>query len=371
MEIPRWDDWPHVLRMQQFSRATLELITEHAQRFEAALSVEHDLPKLSSRTKQRRLRTLFYEPSTRTETTVLDAAWRLGVSGHAVKAPGSFSSAVKGESFTEAIAAFTQTGGMGRLRGADLVVVRHKRQGSSAAAAKVTTAAVAGREGAVPVAIVNAGDGKGQHPTQALVDLMTIYQERKHIARPLDNLTVLFPGDLRRSRVINSLLYLFGRFGDSGNIQVIFCCPQGFGPKAGILAYLARHNVQYRFTASTRDFPQVVEEADIVYMNRVQRERKTKRPFLAKHRRRIVFQADYLDKLREGAFVMHPLPINRDGQDKPAEIAKELAPLAQAGDPRCAWLRQSHRGLPVRAALLDLIFAGMDEAEAGDMCSGP
>lgn len=361
MDVMKWRNWPHVLEMQQFDVEALEKIVKHASAFEDAMRSGKPLPRLSA-PKPRRMRTLFYEGSTRTETTFFDAATALGCVVHAVKDPKTFSSALKGESFEDAIAAFTRVGGMGHLRGTDCVIIRHPEEGSSRKAAHIIDTALGDGEAKIPLAVMNAGDGMEQHPTQALTDLATMYRERGTGQHPCENLTILFPGDLRRSRVVNSLLYAFGRHGNQHKIKVLFCCPDGYSPKGELLSYLARHRVNFEFLPVS-DFPDAIKQALIVYMTRIQRERQDGPTISAADRSALVFRKEYLQLLQPGAFVMHPLPINNDPEDPPPEIDVELASLAYKGDPRCAWQRQSHRGLPVRAATLDLIFAGMDEIE--------
>ena len=363
MKIPYWKDWPHVLEMQQFRPQDLMAIIHHASVFEEALHRDEPLPRLSRKRrranggkKRRRVRTLFYEASTRTATTFLDALHELECSAHDVQDPGEFSSAAKGESRRAGVASYITDGD---IRGCDGVIIRDKEEGASHNAADVVETILGMKFKQRPLFVINGGDGKGQHPTQALVDLTTISRHRIGHEHFLDDLTVLFPGELDKSRVVNSLLYAFGKF--SGHrIRVKFCCPRGMGPKMDLLEYLTRHQVPYEFVVE-RDFAKAIEGVDIVYMTRVQRERKQPGKRSIKiNRDAYVFRAEYLPRLKKGAFIMHPLPINEDPDDPPSEIDPELSPLALCGDPRCVWLKQSHRGLPVRAALLDLIFAGLD-----------
>lgn len=363
MKIPRWKGWPHVLQMQQFRPRELMAIIHHASAFEDAIRRDKPLPRLSKKRrranggkKRRRMRTLFYEASTRTATTFLDALHELECSAHDVQDPGNFSSAAKGESRPAGVSSYTTDG---NIRGCDGVIIRDKEECASQSAADVVETILGKKFKRRPLFVINAGDGKGQHPTQALVDLTTISRHRTGHNHFLDDLSVLFPGELDKSRVVNSLLYAFGKF-SRHRISVKFCCPRGMGPKSELLEYLTRHEVAYEFVAE-RNFAQAIGDVDIVYMTRVQRERKTlgKKPIKI-NRDAYVFRAEYLTLLKKGAFIMHPLPINEDPDDPPPEIDPELTPLALRGDPRCVWLQQSHRGLPVRAALLDLIFAGMD-----------
>lgn len=225
-------------------------------------------------------------------------------------------------------------------------------------AAKVVDTANGDGQPKRPLSVINAGDGTGQHPTQALVDLFTIHQERRKVnGHPLDNLTVLFSGDLKRGRTTNSLLYLLGKFGERHRIRVLFSTHKALGPKEELLMYLARHRIDYQFIPK---LAKAIPEADVIYMTRIQRERTDGKSYKKLDRHRYIFQKKHLSLLRSSAFVMHPLPINRDPADPPAEIDDELTPLAIAGDPRLAWFRQSLRGIPLRDALLDLIFARID-----------
>jgi aspartate carbamoyltransferase catalytic subunit len=343
----RWEDWPHVLRMQQFTAADLIAITNHANNFFSCIERETALPRLSALIRHR-VHLLFYEPSTRTTDTFDGAAIRLGCQPHEPPDPTAFSSAVKGQSLEAAIGhhVFDCSG----------FVVRHTAEGSSERAATVVDTMVASRRWK-PRFVINAGDGGGQHPTQALTDLTMIARRRPE--KFLRDLTIFFPGDLVRSRVVNSLLYAFGKF-EEHNIHVLFCCPDGFSPKAEILLYLSKHGIGYNFVPPS-NYTTAICQADVVYMTRMQRERGGEKGFSRSEREAYVFRKEHLDLLREGAFVMHPLPVNEDPDDPPAEIQNELMPMAYAGDARCAWIDQSHLGLAVRAALFDLIFAGMDQ----------
>lgn len=375
--VIEWKDWPHVLRMQQFSADTLEAIIDHALKFEEALIADRKWPRVSEEKRrgadgaehQRRIRTLFYQPSTRTETTFIDAIEGLGGSVHAVKDPQAFSGAQKGESFSLATMAYTTAGNLGYLRGCDGIIVRHQDDGAAQRAVDTIETALRNSSTAVrPLFVINAGDGKkGQHPTQALVDLATIAKQRQgQRGHFLDDLSVLFPGDVARSRVINSLLYAFGRFDDRAKVRTIFCCPEGLGPHQEMLMYLARHKVDFDFV-TPREYPDAIERADLHYLTRLQREYDKDQdmdipPF---NREDYVFRKEYMKLLKEGAFVMHPLPINEDPDDPPPEIDQELIPLAIAGHPQLVFGQQSLRGLPTRAALLDLIYAGLDSCISG------
>ena len=359
MEIPRWEDWPHVVRTQQFSVAALEAIASHAGKFEEAIQQGKPLPRLST-LNRRIIKLVFYESSTRTADTFWTAGHWLNCSVRDIPDPSTFSSAVKGESFRDAIAALTRCGGMGDYQSADCIVIRHKEEGAAAQAAKIVETANGDGMFHRPLAVINAGDGSGQHPTQALGDLCTLFRERRNEGRhPLDEMTLLLPGQVAGSRTSNSLLYLIGKFGQKHPLHVIFSVLPGLEPSPDILEYLGRHRVSYCFEPN---FESAIPEADVIYMMRIQRERQNVKEhgYTLADKERYVFRKEHLSLLKAGAFVMHPLPINRDPNDPPAEIDDELTPLALAGDSRLAWFRQSLRHIVSRAALLDLIFAGCD-----------
>ncbi len=372
LEQLKWkDSWPHFLRMQQFDADSLEVLVDHAMRFLKAMMDDQDVPRISGvcrrnksgKPKQRLVRTIFYQPSTRTATTFHDALVELGCIVHNVVDPNVFSSAVKGESYDAEIMAYTTAGGVGYLRGCDGIVIRHSQSGYPQRAADIIGTCLGASSNLPPIFVINAGDGKdGQHPTQALADLTTIKSMRRCDSHFLDGLTVLFPGDVARSRVINPLLYAFGRFQDRAKIKVIFCNPAGLGPKRDMLLYLARHKVGYDFCEADC-MADAVREAKIVYMTRLQSEyddEVDKASIPDFDRGLYVFRKEYLSALQPDAFVMHPLPINEDPSDPPAEVDQELIPLALAGDPRLPFPRTSHMGKPARAALSDLTFASID-----------
>lgn len=374
----KWNDWPHVYEMQQFEPAILEQIIAHGLAFERALSADIQLPRHSRvkrlRTdgteKKRFIRSLFFQDSTRTEGTFFSAAHELECNIHGVKNPAAFSTDSKGESFQLASMAYTGSGGMGLLRGCDGVIIRHPKEGAIKEAIGVVQTALGEIMNIQPIFVLSGGDGKyGQHPTQTMGDLATIYVKRVGHKHFLDDLTVFFPGDIRRSRVIRSLLYAFGHYGQQCQIKVIFSCPDGLGPQQDILQYMAGHKVTYSFVAP-EDVADVVPYIDIWYSTRDQREynmdqdklRPEERPLPVDHKREcFVFRKEFLDRLKAGAFLMHPLPINEDPADRPSEIDQELIPLAIIGDARLPFCQTSQRHIAMRAALLDIIFSGQDE----------
>lgn len=362
MSITAWQDFPHVLETQQFQAEHLERIVQHALNIEKVLRRGFQ-PKLDDERYQylisgrpyggKVLLLLFYEPSTRTYKTFWDAGRLLGFDMPSIIDPQTFSSFAKGEDELDAIAAYTQVGGMGQLRGADCVVVRHPKEGFPVDVANVVMTACQDGESRPPLPVINAGDGTNQHPTQSLMDLATIYAERNTWCEnhPLQDLQIVVSGDLKYGRTVNSLLHLLGRFGAEHHIHVIFSAHPAVGPKEGILEYLGRHSVSWE---NEPDFEKAIRRADVIYLTRIQKERMPDLELYNQVKGQYVFRLSHLECIGKRAIIMHPLPIDR--RNPPAEIEPSLTYIALQGDPRCAWLRQSHRGYPVRAALLDIIF---------------
>jgi aspartate carbamoyltransferase catalytic subunit len=301
----------HVIEAQQFDRDLLESI------FSVTKEMEDVVSHYGSNILQRRIMaTLFYEPSTRTRLSFESAMHRLGGAVITTESARMFSSAAKGETLEDTIRI---------LEGyADVIVLRHFESGSARRAADVAN-----------VPIINAGDGPGQHPTQALLDLYTI---KKEIGR-LDDISVAMVGDLANGRTARSLAYLLARY---SNVRIHFVAPRVVRMKQDIKDYLTRHNIFWQETEDLRD---VVQSADVVYQTRIQKERFADRTedYLAAKGRYII-DRPLLELLPETGIVMHPLP-------RVDEISKEVD-----SDPRCAFFRQAHNGLYVRMALLKTLL---------------
>lgn len=262
---------------------------------------------------------LFYEPSTRTRFSFESAAIRLGGQCIATENAREFSSVIKGESLEDSIRV------MGRY--GDVIILRHSEDDAADRAAVVSS-----------IPVVNAGSGKKQHPTQALLDLYTIQRERQCIS----GTHIALVGDLKYGRTIRSLAYLLAKFED---IKIYFVSPPTLRVDCDILAYLDRHNVKYQESSSLQE---VIDEVDVVYMTRVQKERM---PGGMSDIEMMDLQAAYridetlTSKMGKNTIIMHPLPRNN-------EIAPEVDHLPQA-----AYFRQAENGLYVRMALLEWIFS--------------
>jgi len=304
-------DLHHVIEAQQFDVPTLLHLIETTQEMEKAVSGggTSDLHK-------RIMATLFYEPSTRTRFSFETAMYRLGGSVISTENAAEFSSVAKGETLEDTVRI---------LNGyADVLVIRHYEVGSAKRAASVSR-----------IPVINAGDGAGQHPTQALLDLYTIHKEIGSI----DGLRIAMVGDLAQGRTVRSLTYLLSKF---QNIRIYFVAPPLLKMKEDILDHLREKNVWY---AEETDLDKVLPEVNVVYQTRIQKERFGDRIADYEACRGVyVINSDSLRLMKADAIVMHPLP-------RLDEIAMEVD-----SDPRAAYFRQAQNGLCVRMALLRMVL---------------
>lgn len=256
---------------------------------------------------------LFYKPSTRTRFSFEAAMFRLGGKVLSTEQAQEFSSEVEGERLEDTIKIISDL--------SDVIVLRHLEEGGAKRAAAVSK-----------VPVINAGDGSGgQHPTQALLDLYTIYNE----AHTLDGLSLAFIGALDSGRTVRSLAYLLAKF---DRVVLNFIAPEEMQIKPDILEYLERKNVKYNISNSTEE---IINKVDVVYQTRIDRERLQKKEMDLS-----VYNIDksMLQKMKYDAIIMHPLP-------RSVEINHDVD-----ADPRAAYFRQAKNGLYLRMALLSMLF---------------
>jgi aspartate carbamoyltransferase catalytic subunit len=254
---------------------------------------------------------LFYQPSTRTRFSFEAAMYRLGGRVLSTEQAGFFSSEVEGEQVEDTI----------RILGgySDVIVIRHTQPGGAKRAAQVSK-----------VPVINAGDGNGgQHPTQALLDLYTIYRER-----PIEGLSIAFIGELDRGRTARSLAYLLSKF---ERVKIYFVSPPEMQMGADILEHLDEHDVWF---ALEHDTTKVLRDVDVVYQTRIRPERLADRGSLG----RFTIDSTVLQTMKRDALILHPLP-------RTVEIDK-----AVDEDPRALYFRQATNGLYVRMALLTMLW---------------
>ena len=302
----------HIIESQQFSRDDLEELFRNAS-FMEKVCVNGNSNLLTNKT----MATLFYEPSTRTRLSFEAAMSRLGGRIITTENAREFSSAVKGESLEDTI----------RIVGAyaDVIVMRHYEEGASRRAAKVST-----------VPIINAGDGPGQHPTQALLDLYTI----QHELGSIDGKTVALVGDLAHGRAVRSLAYLLAKFSIA---KLYLVSPTAARMKNDIREYFKRHGVVYE---ETNDLSSIASALDVIYQTRVQTERyadAASAKTIADTR--IVVDTAILNRMKQKSIILHPMPRN-----------DEISPEVDS-DPRAAYFRQARNGLFVRMALLKMVLS--------------
>ena len=296
----------HVVESQQF---TVPLLMEL---FERSRGMERVVARGGSLDYQSKIMaTLFYAPSTRTRLSFEAAMHRLGGRVLSTEQARAFSSEIEGEQVEDSI----------RIIGnyADVIVIRHHEEGGARRAAEVS-----------PVPVINAGDGNGgQHPTQALLDLYTIYRER-----PLDGLSVAIIGELDKGRTVRSLAYLLAKF---DRVKMFFVSPPELQMKPDILEYLDEHGVCYELES---DIDRVIGEVDVIYQTRIRPERVPDIGGLARY----AIDSALVRRMKADALILHPLP-------RTVELDKSVD-----HDPRALYFRQAVNGLYVRMALLTMLF---------------
>lgn len=261
--------------------------------------------------KDKKLATLFYEPSTRTRLSFTAAMMELGGNVIGFSNPQS-SSVSKGETVedtTRVISCF-----------ADIIAMRHPVEGAPMAATRVSR-----------IPVINAGDGSHAHPTQTLTDLLTIKRE---LGR-LDNFTIGFCGDLKFGRTVHSLIKALSRY---SGIKVILIAPEELQlPEYMKYEVCDRYGIEYREVSSMEE---VMGELDVLYMTRVQKERFLDEADFERLKDSFILNKEKLVPAKEKMVILHPLP-------RVNEILKEVD-----DDPRAAYFRQVENGKFVRMALI-------------------
>ena len=268
------------------------------------------------------LATLFFEPSTRTRRSFESAMLSLGGSVLGFSS-ASNTSASKGESVSDTIIVVSSY--------CDIIAMRHPKEGAPLVATRKST-----------VPLINAGDGGHNHPTQTLTDLLTIYREKGR----LDNLTIGFCGDLKFGRTVHSLTKAMSRY---KNIKFVFIAP----PELKIPEYLKHDlldakNLDYK---EVETIEEVIEDLDILYMTRVQKERFFNEQDYIRLKDTYILDLKKLEKSKSDLIVMHPLP-------RVNEIAIEVD-----DDPRAKYFDQVQNGRFMRMALILKMLGLENEVE--------
>lgn len=294
----------HIVAVEQFDRVWIE-------RLFAEADAMRELPADAEPLRGRILASIFYEPSTRTRLSFESAMMRLGGNVISTENAREFSSAIKGETVEDTIRMVSGY--------ADAIAMRHHEEGALARAVAVAD-----------VPILNAGDGPGEHPTQALLDLYTIHHELGRI----DDLRIAMVGDLKYGRTVRSLSLLLRQ---TNNCHILFVAPPQVDMRDDIKDALDTAGVSWELQP---DLDIAMSTADVVYQTRIQKERFANDAEYLDVKGTYVITPKQMLRLGEHAIVMHPLP-------RVDEISVEVD-----ADPRAAYFRQAKNGVYVRMALL-------------------
>ena len=298
-----------ILHGNQFSKKDIDAIIKVASELEKELKKKDSLNLL----KGKILATLFYEPSTRTRLSFEAAMQRLG-GGIIGMGSVESSSVAKGETLADTVRTVSQY--------VDVIVLRHPRTGSAKEAADVT-----------PIPVINAGDGTGQHPTQALLDIYTIKKE----TGSLKNLTIAMVGDLKNGRTVHALAEVLSLFG----ARLYFVSPDSLRMPAEITSHLKAKKIGF---VETEDMMEAAAASDLVYMTRIQKERFSDLSEYERVKGSYIINEEFLKRLKKKITILHPLP-----------RVDEINPEVDAY-PGAAYFRQVRNGVFIRMALLTMIF---------------
>jgi len=299
----------HLVSIKDIDRQNIEKILDHAER------IERNPDKFAHNLDGKILATIFFEPSTRTRLSFESAMLRLGGKVLGFSDPAT-SSVKKGESIADTIRMAASY--------AHGIVMRHNLEGSGRVAAEFSN-----------VPVISGGTGIQEHPTQALLDIYTIYKEFGR----LDNLTIGLLGDLKYGRTIPSLLYAFTKF---ENIKVKLYSPEPLRARMTVLTDI-EGKLDYEVLEKLEPS---IESLDVLYVTRIQKERFPDEASYERLKGMYEIDANILNKTKEGMILMHPLP-------RVGEISYEIDSMPQA-----RYFEQAKNGVWVRMALLDRLIGG-------------
>ena len=296
-------------------------VEELQELMDTACDISEHPEKYQDACRHKKLATLFFEPSTRTRLSFEAAMWELGGSVIGFSEAGS-SSAAKGESVSDTAKMISCY--------ADIMAMRHPKEGAPYVAAKAAT-----------IPVINAGDGGHCHPTQTLADLLTIYRENGR----LHDLTVGCCGDLKYGRTVHSLISALGRY---ENIKIVLISPEELRlPKYVKYEVLDKYGMAYEETTSLEE---ALPQLDVLYMTRIQRERFDSHDEYERLKDSYILTAEKMELAKPTMRVLHPLP-------RVNEISVKVD-----SDPRAAYFRQALNGKYMRMAL---IMKLLQEAKQG------
>ena len=260
---------------------------------------------------------LFFEPSTRTCMSFESAIHRLG--GKIIKYNKDFSSEKKGESLEDTIKTIDSY--------VDIFIIRHPEKNIISKIKQYTKKP-----------IINAGDGSGEHPTQALLDLFTIFDEKNKLPYYIS-----FTGDIKNSRTIHSLVYLLSKL--DKNIEFHFVSDIELQPDEEFLTFLQNIDNNYFLHSSVKD---VIQHTDVLYVTRMQKERFNNDSSL-NHINNIIINKDTIKNSKQNLIIMHPLPRNE-------ELSTDLD-----NDSKSVYFKQVENGVYVRMAIIYTIYTNLNK----------
>ncbi len=322
----------HIISVDQFQRRDLDIL------FQAATSIRKRI-----RTQDRGLTelcagkvmaSLFFEASTRTDMSFQSAMRRLGGDVIAVSNGVRFSSMYKGENLSDTIRA---TGCY-----SDVIVLRHPEIGSSYEAGYYLD--LLNQRIDNPTVAISGGDGIGEHPTQALLDMFTIFDQKKS----LDGLTIALVGDLKHGRTVHSLAKLLAYY-DADDVRLCLVAPQSLAMPEDICELVAGRGIRLQ---QTDDLRELIAQTDVIYWTRIQEERFADESAYSSIKDRFIMTPSLLAQAPEDAILMHPLP-------RKHEMGTRADHDVLDADRRSIYFEQMENGMFVRMALLVKVLRGV------------
>ncbi|XP_033171032.1 CAD protein [Drosophila mauritiana] len=305
----------HILAVDMFNKDHLNDIFNLAQLLKLRGTKDRPVDELLP---GKIMASVFYEVSTRTQCSFAAAMLRLG--GRVISMDNITSSVKKGESLEDSIKVVSSY--------ADVVVLRHPSPGAVARAATFSRKP-----------LINAGDGVGEHPTQALLDIFTIREEFGTV----NGLTITMVGDLKNGRTVHSLARLLTLY----NVNLQYVAPSSLQMPQEVVQFVHQRGVKQFFAGSLKD---VLPDTDVLYMTRIQRERFDNVEDYEKCCGHLVLTPEHMMRAKKRSIVLHPLP-------RLDEISREID-----SDPRAAYFRQAEYGMYIRMALLAMVVGGRNTA---------
>ena len=312
----------HALVAQQFNRPMLEDLCELANEVRRIAKTREGSRFLQLQLFDKRAMLYFAQPSSRTYLSFAAACQVVGLDCMDVR-DSSTSSEVKGESPEDSVRTFSSY--------VDMIIMRHPAGGFSERIAWMLS------NTSRPVPVINAGSGKDQHPTQALLDVYTLARSFENLGG-IDGKKIAFVGDLKRGRTVRSLAWLLTQYKD---VKAYFVAPMELQIGDDILAQLNAAGMEYEIS---HDFESIIPDVDAIYMTRIQDEWDIDNESSRVNISAYYFKKEHLNILKKNAVIMHPLPRRR-----------EIDPAVDS-DPRAIYWRQVRNGMWIRAALILSIF---------------